>query len=142
MTVEEKSEGKTTVTIKGNVQSKTETKGKSFVYVDETLAVADGAPKPTKLKRTYETATTSTDGEELRAHRRREDGTHREEGREIHVHAGDGIAVAGDARRSCSTRNFNKPDKEDPRTMMLPEQAREAGRHLEDRHRQTGQGVR
>jgi hypothetical protein len=62
VTVEEKGEGKTTFTAQGNSQSKTDKKGKTFVYIDETLAVAPGGHKPTKLKRTYEKAITSADG--------------------------------------------------------------------------------
>src|SRR5689334_7951316 len=62
VTVEEKNETKTTVNIKGMEQAKNEVKTKSLVYVDEVLEVADGAKKPSKLKRTYEKAVTGSDG--------------------------------------------------------------------------------
>jgi len=56
----EKAENKVGISIMGTVQNKVEGGSSKFVYTDEVIEQPAGAKKPTKLKRTYETAELKT----------------------------------------------------------------------------------
>jgi len=60
----DKAFNKATATVMGTDQTQEETVSTKFVYIDEVLERPAGAKQPTKLKRTYETATLTKDGKE------------------------------------------------------------------------------
>ncbi len=118
ITVTEKTDSDLTITVGGNDMAKKEVKGKSFVYVDEVLAVAKDAPKPTKMTRTYEKAETTTDAKST---------TLSVEGKKVliekkgdkYAYTVDGKPVAADAARILDAE-FNKQDKDEARDIMFP----------------------
>jgi hypothetical protein len=126
VTVEEKSETKSVVNVKGMEQAKNEVKTKSLVYVDEVIEVAAGAKKPTKLKRTYEKAVAGTDGKKT---------TLSVEGKTVLVEkkgdkyafTADGKAVEGDALKMLEGEFIKSGGKDDPRDLMFPKGAVKPG---------------
>ncbi|MBY0461191.1 MAG: hypothetical protein K2V38_28035, partial [Gemmataceae bacterium] len=63
VTIDEKAQTKTLITIKGMEQKKDEMRVKSIVYVEEVLEVKAGDRRPSKAKRTYEKAAAGPDGQ-------------------------------------------------------------------------------
>ena len=118
VTVNEKAESKMTISFGGKDMAKNETKTKSVVYTDKVLAVGDGARRPTKLERTYEKAELGADGKSA---------TLSVEGKTVviekkgdkYAFTVDGKELTGDAAKLLGDE-FNKEDKDDPRTLMLP----------------------
>jgi hypothetical protein len=116
VTVEEQTETKTTQFVKGRNIERTKKKARSFVYVDEILAVAEGAPKVTKLKRTYAKAT-STEGDKTT--------TLPVEGQTVLIEWKDskygftlrGMPVAGEAGTLLDAE-FNLPEQLGPRLLI------------------------
>lgn len=125
VTVTEKTDSDMTISVGGNDMAKKEAKGRSFVYVDEVLAVEKGAPKPTKLKRTYEKAELSTDGNSKKLP---------VEGKTVliekkdgkYAYTIDGTTVNAEVAKILDGE-FNKKDKDEARDIMFPKKAIKEG---------------
>ena len=117
---EEKSDTKITITVGGMDQKKDEAKTKTLVYVEEVLAVPEGADRATKLTRTYEKPQITSEGKARKLD---------VEGKTVLIEKkGDkfdftveGKAVEGESLTMLQSE-FNKEGKEEPRDLMLPKQ--------------------
>jgi hypothetical protein len=113
VTDEDRTTTRSIVTTDDKTDSKVEKRTKTVVYVSETLAVKAGDKKPTKLKRTYEKAEESKDGEVTKLPL---DGkaviVEKKGDKYTFSYADDGKAVDGKAREELD-KEFNKTDKDD-----------------------------
>lgn len=113
------------ITIGGEEKQKNEKATKSVVYIEEVLAVEDGSDRPTKAKRTYEKAKTSDDDKETTLDIEGKTVLIEKKGEKF-VFTVDGKDVDADSQKFLDTE-YNKPNKEDPRDMMLPKKPLKPG---------------
>lgn len=115
---DESSDSQFAITAGGNEQAKNEKATKSLVYVEEVLAVVGDSDRPSKVKRTYEKARVTRDGN---------GSTLDIEGKTVFVEKKgekfeftvDGKEVDAESQKLLAGE-FNKPDQDDPRDLMLP----------------------
>lgn len=113
VTDEDRTTTRTLVTIEDKTDEKIEKRTKLVVYVSETLAVKAGEKKPVKLKRTYEKAEESKDGDTAKLPL---DGkaviVEKKGDKYTFTYADDGKALDGKPREELD-REFNKKDQDD-----------------------------
>jgi hypothetical protein len=124
-TREETSDSKFTITVGGNEMAKNEKKSKSLVYVEEVEAVEAGGDRATKLKRTYEKAQLTSDGNTDKLDIEGKTVLIEKKGDKFQFTI-DGKDVDADSRKLLDAE-FNKEDKSDPRDVMFPKKAVKPG---------------
>lgn len=112
VTDEDRTTTRSIVTTDDKTDSKLEKRTKTVVYVSETLAVKAGEKKPIKLKRTYEKAEESKDGDVTKLPLDGKAVVIEKKGDKYGFTYDDGKAVDGKARDELD-KEFNKTDKDD-----------------------------
>jgi hypothetical protein len=114
-----------TITVGGQEMKQNEKSSSKFVYTDEILERGEKDPKPTKLKRTYETADVTKMGKEVDLGLK---------GKTVAIEKGKDkytFTVAdgklGDEAKEVLDKEFNKKDDVDAEELMLPKKAVKVG---------------
>jgi hypothetical protein len=118
ITVEEKTTTKTAFKVGGNEQSKDEVKTRSLVYVDEAIENPTNSRRPTKLKRTYQKALVTKDGQKLNLPVEGKTVLIEKRGAK-YAFTVNGKGVAGDTLRILEDE-FNRPGQTEVRDIMFP----------------------
>lgn len=124
VTEEERTDTRSVAHLPETVEDKTEKRVKVIIYTSETLAVKDGAKKPTKLKRVYEKAEESKDGNITKLPLDGKTITIEKKGDKYTFLYADGKAVDGNARELLD-KEFN--NKEDDIGDLIPKRPLKAG---------------